>query len=67
MRSYGASPNRTPQGCTARGLSSLAEDTDCADIGYDPSTKFKNHLLTSCSAFRQSAVYTSAEVLDDRK
>jgi NhaP-type Na+/H+ and K+/H+ antiporter len=29
--------------------------------------KFKNHLLTNTTAFRTSAVYTAAEVLDELK
>jgi hypothetical protein len=39
----------------------------CADIGYNPFTHFKNHLLTSCPAFRNNAAYWSAEVLDELK
>jgi hypothetical protein len=45
----------------------FAEDPHCADIGYNPSTNFKNHLLTSCSAFRTKAAYSSAKVLDELK
>jgi hypothetical protein len=45
----------------------FAEDPHRADIGYNPSTKFKNHLMTSCPAFRTNATHSSAEVLDELK
>jgi hypothetical protein len=54
----------------------FAEDPDCAywhslqshiGTGYNPITKFKNRLLTSCLAFLASTADTSAEVQDELK
>jgi hypothetical protein len=42
-------------------------DAGDADVGGNPSSKFKNHLLTSCSTFRASTAYISEDVQDELK